>query len=158
MSSGIEDGERLPLVYRVLGRIESVGNRLPHPATLFVILSVLVLIISAVTAGLGISVVHPGDGKEVKAVSLLTVEGLHRILTSLVTNFTGFAPLGTVLVALLGIAVAEASGLISAVLRLVVLKAPKNLLTFVVVFAGVLSNVASDVGYVVVIPLGAMIF
>src|ERR671916_587045 len=71
---------------------------------------------------------------------------------------TGFAPLGTVLVAILGIAVAEGSGLISAVLRAVVLSAPRRLLTFVVVFAGVMSHMASDVGYVLVIPLGAMFF
>ena len=150
--------EKLPFVYRILGRIEKVGNMLPHPATLFVILAVLTLLLSAVTAYFGVAVTHPGTGKEVKAVSLLTVEGFHRILTQLVTNFTGFAPLGTVLVALLGISVAEASGFISAILRLVVIKAPAKLLTLVVVLAGVVSHVASDVGYVVVIPLGAVIF
>lgn len=149
---------KLPLMYRVLGRIEAVGNMLPHPASLFVILAVLVLVVSAITAYLGVSVVHPGTGEQIKAVSLLNTEGLHRILTSLVSNFTGFAPLGVVLVALLGIAVAEASGLISAVIRMVIIKAPASLLTSVVVFAGILSNVASDVGYVVVIPLGAVIF
>lgn len=158
MSNGEVSGERLPLVYRILGRIERIGNMLPHPATLFVILAALVIVISAITASLGVAVTHPGTGKEVRAVSLLTVEGLHRILTSLVTNFTGFAPLGTVLVALLGISVAEASGFISAILRLAVINAPKKLLTFVVVFAGVVSHIASDVGYVVVIPLGAVIF
>jgi aminobenzoyl-glutamate transport protein len=145
-------------VNRFLGFIEKAGNILPHPATLFVILALVVVILSAVTAGMGVSVVHPGTKETVSAVSLLNVPGLHRILTSLVTNFTGFAPLGTVLVAMLGIAVAEGSGLISAVLRAVVLSAPQKLLTMVVVFAGVVSHVASDVGYVVVIPLGAMIF
>ncbi len=143
---------------RFLSAIERAGNILPHPATLFVILAFFVLILSAITAAMGISVVHPGTKETVHAVSLLNVAGLHRILTSLVTNFTGFAPLGTVLVAMLGIAVAEGSGLISAVLRAVVLSAPRRLLTFVVVFAGVMSHMASDVGYVLVIPLGAMIF
>ncbi len=143
---------------RFLGFIEKAGNILPHPATLFVILAFFVIILSAITAGLGVSVIHPGTKEIVRAESLLTVPGLHRILTSLVTNFTGFAPLGTVLVAMLGIAVAEGSGLISAALRAVVLSAPRRLLTFVVVFAGVMSHMASDVGYVLVIPLGAMIF
>ncbi|MBC7909171.1 MAG: AbgT family transporter [Pyrinomonadaceae bacterium] len=143
---------------RFLSFIEKAGNILPHPATLFVILALFVVVLSAITAGLGVSVIHPGTQKVVYAESLLTVAGLHRILTSLVTNFTGFAPLGTVLVAMLGIAVAEGSGLISAVLRAVVLSAPRKLLTFVVVFAGVMSHMASDVGYVLVIPLGAMIF
>lgn len=143
---------------RFLSIIEKAGNILPHPATLFVILALFVIVLSAITAGMGVSVIHPGTKEVVKAESLLTVAGLHRILTSLVTNFTGFAPLGTVLVAMLGIAVAEGSGLISAVLRAVVLSAPRKLLTFVVVFAGVMSHMASDVGYVLVIPLGAMIF
>ncbi|HEX6278841.1 MAG TPA: AbgT family transporter [Pyrinomonadaceae bacterium] len=149
---------RLPLVYRILGRIELIGNKLPHPAVLFVILAILVILLSAITTFYGISVIHPGTGEEIKSVSLLNQEGLHRILTNLVANFTGFAPLGVVLVAILGISVAEASGFISAILRLVVIKAPAKLLTAVVVFAGVISNIASDVGYVVVVPLGAVIF
>ncbi|HYN85257.1 MAG TPA: AbgT family transporter [Pyrinomonadaceae bacterium] len=143
---------------RFLSFIERAGNILPHPATLFIILALFVVVLSAITSAAGVSVVHPGTKEVIKAESLLTVAGLHRILTSLVTNFTGFAPLGTVLVAMLGIAVAEGSGLISAVLRAAVLSAPRRLLTMVVVFAGVLSHIASDVGYVLVIPLGAMIF
>lgn len=149
---------KMPLVYRVLGRIEALGNKLPHPAILFVILAVLVVILSAITTYYGTSVLHPGTGEEIRSISLLNKEGLHRILTSLVANFTGFAPLGVVVVAILGISVAEASGFISAIIRLVVIKAPAKFLTAVVVFAGVVSNVASDVGYVVVIPLGAVIF
>ena len=156
--SGIKAPAKNSFLNRFLGFIEKAGNILPHPATLFVILAVFVLILSAITAGMGVSVIHPGTKEVIRAESLLTVAGLHRILTSLVTNFTGFAPLGTVLVAMLGIAVAEGSGLISAVLRAVVLSAPRRLLTFVVVFAGVMSHMASDVGYVLVIPLGAMIF
>jgi aminobenzoyl-glutamate transport protein len=85
-------------------------------------------------------------------------EGLHKILTMMVKNFTGFAPLGTVLVAMLGIGIAESSGLIGTGLRLLVLKAPERLLTFVLVFSGVLSNMASEVGYVLLVPLGAIIF
>lgn len=149
---------KLPIFYRILGRIEAIGNKLPHPATLFVILAVFVLVLSAITTYFGASVIHPGTGEEIKSISLLNRDGLHRILTNLVTNFTGFAPLGVVLVALLGVSVAEASGLVSAILRLVVTKAPAKLLTLVVTFAGVASHIASDVGYVVVIPLGAVIF
>ena len=80
---------KLPLVYRILGRIEALGNKLPHPATLFVILAVLVLVLSGVAAYFNASVTHPGTGEQIKAVSLLNTEGLHRILTNLVTNFTG---------------------------------------------------------------------
>jgi len=94
----------------------------------------------------------------IKPVNLFSIDGIHYILTSLVVNFTSFAPLGTVLVALLGIGVAEGSGLMGTALRLIVLKAPKKILTFVIVFSGVMSNAASEVGYVLLIPLAAIIF
>lgn len=147
-----------PFLHRALNAVERAGNFIPNPAILFVILAAIVVVASAVVSTANITVSHPATGETIRVVNLLTVEGLHRILTSMVTNFTGFAPLGTVLVALLGIAVAEASGLISTVLRLLVLSSPKKLLTSVVVFAGVMSHTASDIGYVLLIPLSAMIF
>lgn len=149
---------RPSLVDRFLGIIERTGNALPHPATLFLIAALLVLVLSAIVGAFDVTVVHPGTKKTVAVVSLLTVEGLHRILTSLVTNFTSFAPLGTVLVAMLGIAVAEGSGLIGAALKLLVLSAPKKVLTFAIVFAGIMSNTGGEVGYVLLLPLSAMIF
>ena len=141
-----------------LGTVERVGNRLPHPATLFAILAVVIVIASGIASKLGLEVIHPGTSELVRPVSLLSVEGLHRILTEMVSNFTGFAPLGVVLVAMLGIGVMEASGLIAAALRLLVLSAPRRLLTFVIVLAGVLSNTASEIGYVLLVPLGGIIF
>jgi len=143
---------------RFLSVVERVGNALPHPATLFASLSLLVILLSALASWAQLEAVHPGTGKLIQPVSLLSVAGLHRILTEMVKNFTSFAPLGTVLVALLGIGVAEGSGLIGAVLRLLVLSAPRRMLTFVIVFAGVLSNAASEVGYVLLVPLAAVIF
>lgn len=143
---------------RMLDAVERAGNLLPHPATLFLVLSLLVVVLSAMASAAGLQVTHPGTGEPVRAVNLLSVDGLHRILTGMITNFTGFAPLGTVLVALLGISVAETSGLINAALRSVVLAAPRRLLTLVVVASGVLSHLASDVGYVLLIPLSATIF
>ena len=149
---------------RFLGLIERVGNALPHPATLFLLLALLVLLLSEVASWVDLVAAHPGktnpDGSPVliTVVSLLSRDGLHRILDNLVTNFTGFAPLGTVLVAMLGIGIAESSGLIGTALRCLVLKAPRRLLTMVVVFAGVLSNTASEVGYVLLVPMAAMIF
>lgn len=141
-----------------LSTIERVGNALPHPATLFAILAVVIVVVSALAASAGLEVIHPGTGEIVRPVSLMTVDGLHRILTQMVTNFTGFAPLGVVLVAMLGIGVMEASGLIGTGLRLLVLSAPPRLLTFVIVLAGVLSNTASEIGYVLLVPLGGIIF
>ena len=143
---------------RFLTIIEKVGNALPHPATLFALFALGVVIISGIASLFNIEVIHPGTGETIRPVSLLSIEGLHRILTSMVTNFTGFAPLGTVLVAMLGIGIAEGSGLIGSSLRLLVIKAPKKLLTFAIVFTGVLSNTASEVGYVLLVPLAAVIF
>lgn len=141
-----------------LSSIERVGNALPHPATIFAILSFTIVIVSGLATAIGLEATHPGTGETVQPVSLLTLQGFHRILTEMVGNFTGFAPLGTVLVAMLGIGVMEASGLIAAALRLLVLSAPSRLLTFVIVFAGVLSNTASEIGYVLLVPLGGLIF
>ncbi len=143
---------------RFLKVIEKAGNALPHPVSIFAILAASVIVLSAVGSWLNLTVIHPGTGKTISVVNLLSIEGLHRILTGTVTNFTGFAPLGTVLVAMIGIGIAEYSGLISALMRMLVLSAPKNLLTAVVVFAGIMSNVASEIGYVLLVPLAAMIF
>ena len=143
---------------RFLDVIERVGNALPDPTTLFALSALAVIVLSGIAAQFDLSVAHPTTGEIIHPVSLLSVEGLHRILTQLVTNFTSFAPLGTVLVALIGIGVAEVSGLIGAVMRLLVLKSPRVLLTPVVVFCGVLSNAASEVGYVLLVPLAALIF
>ena len=150
----------------VLGRIEKIGNILPHPTTLFVILCAVIMIISHIAYKLGVEVNYQGiDVKTnelkdltVGVVSLLTPDGIRYMFTSAIKNFTGFAPLGTVLVALLGVGVAEGSGLISTLLRKLVTSTPKKFVTVVVVFAGVMSSIASDAGYVVLIPLGAVIF
>lgn len=151
---------------RFLKGVEWLGNLLPHPAILFVWMSVILLVLSAVMSYFGVSVVDPrpegakgrsADGM-IYVTNLLNSEGLAKILENLVSNFTGFVPLGTVLVALLGVGIAERSGMISAALRGLVMNAPKKLVTLVVVFAGIMSNTAAELGYVVLIPLAAMIF
>jgi aminobenzoyl-glutamate transport protein len=145
-------------VYKFLAIIERVGNALPHPATLFAIFALAIVLLSWVFSLFDISVIHPGTQKTITPFSLISIEGLHLMLTKMVVNFTAFAPLGTVLVALLGIGIAEGSGLIGTGLRLVVISSPPRLLTFVIVFAGVISNTASEVGYVLLVPLAAIIF
>ncbi|MAL04081.1 MAG: aminobenzoyl-glutamate transporter, partial [Arenimonas sp.] len=146
------------LMDRFLTIVERGGNALPHPATLFALLALAVVVMSWLASMAGLSVAHPSTGEIVTPVNLMSIEGLHRMLTGAVTNFTGFAPLGVVLVALIGIGVAEHSGLIGASLRMLVLAAPRFLLTPVLVFAGVMSNMASEIGYVLLVPLGALIF
>jgi aminobenzoyl-glutamate transport protein len=153
-----EEAAKQSFINTFLSIIEKVGNALPHPATLFAIFAFGVIILSGIADLFHIEVTHPGTGEIIKPFSLLSIEGLHMILTKMVVNFTSFAPLGTVLVALLGIGIAEGSGLIATSLRLLVIKAPKKLLTFVIVFTGVLSNTASEVGYVLLVPLAAVIF
>jgi aminobenzoyl-glutamate transport protein len=143
---------------RVLGFIERAGNRLPNPATLFFLFAAAVVGISAVAERVNLSAVHPVSGDTISAISLLNVRGLHRILTTTVSNFTGFAPLGTVLVAMLGIAVAEGAGLVSAALRVVLIRRPPWLLTASVILAGLLAHVGGDVGFVLVIPLAGVAF
>ncbi|WP_097027825.1 AbgT family transporter [Clostridium peptidivorans] len=146
--------------------VERVGNKLPHPAAIFVILIFAIIIISDLCARAGVSVqfnmVDKTNGgtklTDIKAVSLLTADGIRYMFTSAVNNFTSFAPLGTVLVAMLGVGLAEETGLIQAVLRKAVLSTPKSLVTVIVVLLGVMSNIASDAGYVVLIPLGAIVF
>ncbi len=142
----------------VLNFVEKTGNALPHPVTLFAIAALLVLIFSYIGHLAGWSVIHPGTKETITVNNLLTIEGLHRIMTEMVPNFTGFAPLGIVLVAMLGIGVAEYSGLINSSIKMVVLYSPKKLLTFTIVFAGIMSNIASDAGYVLLIPLAGIIF
>ncbi|WP_246840558.1 AbgT family transporter [Lacimicrobium sp. SS2-24] len=151
---------------RFLATVEWAGNLLPHPITLFASFALFIVLLSGVLGYFDISVMDPRpenaagrapDGV-IYVVSLLSAEGLARIVTGLVTNFTGFAPLGTVLVALLGVSIAEHSGLLSAAMRGLVMNASRRMVTVTVVFAGILSNTASELGYVVLIPLAAMIF
>ncbi len=143
---------------RWLQWVERFGNALPHPTLLFVWLCLLLMPLTAILSALDIQVTHPASGDVVQIRSLLSADGIRYQLTSLVTNFTGFAPLGVVLVAMLGIGIAERSGLLGACLQALVRRTPAALLTPVVALAGVLSSIAVDSGYVVLIPLAGLLF
>ncbi len=139
--------------------VERVGNRLPDPATLFVLGCLLVFLGSGLAAWSGWSVPHPSKpGETVSAVSLMSSEGIRWIWLNAVRNFLDFHPLGVVLVAMLGIGVAERTGLFAAILKLVVLATPEKLLTPAVIFAGVNASAAADAGYVVLPPLVAGVY
>ena len=152
------------LYSRWLNGIETIGNRLPHPIALFAIFTLAVALISAICSMLGVSatgeLIVDGELKEttVSVVSLLSKEGITYMLKNVVTNFTSYAPLGVVLVAMLGVGIAEQSGLINTLLKSAVKVTPAKLITPMIVFLGVISNIATDAGYVILIPLGAMIF
>ncbi len=143
---------------RFLNFIERVGNALPHPATLFLLLAVGVVLLSGIIEAMGLAVKHPVTGAEVRAVSLLNLEGFQRMLAGVLPNFINFAPLGTVLLCMIGLALVETSGLMGAVLRLLAMSAHPRILSAVVVFAGVMSHSGGDIGYVLFIPLGAALF
>ncbi len=158
MTAGRPATPRRTALAHALDAIERIGNALPNPATLFLIMAAIVLIASAVTASLGVTVPHPKDGSPISAVNLLSREGVRRMFTEAVRNFTGFAPLGTVLVAMFGIGVAEATGLIGVAMRAFVMSVPRGLLTAAVVFTGVNANQAADAGIIILPPLGALLF
>jgi aminobenzoyl-glutamate transport protein len=142
-----------------LAAIERLGNRLPDPTTLFLIGALLVAAASWLAAMFGWSVDKPGgEGAVITAQSLLSRDGIWWALSHLVTNFTGFAPLGVVLVGMLGIGVAEHSGLIAALLRRLSASASPRLLTPIVVFLGIMSSLGLDVGYVVLPPIAAALY
>jgi len=141
-----------------LDYIEIVGNKLPHPATLFALLALLVVLVSWLTAYINYQAIHPVSGEVISVNNLLSGDGFRWIYTNIITNFVLFPPLGYVLVVMVGIGVAEGSGLFNVMIRALVLGAPKRLITAAVVTAGILSHLASEAGYVLLIPLGAMIF
>lgn len=144
--------------FNLLGYVEKVGNALPHPAALFGIFALTTLLLSFIGYHLGWSGINPGNGDTVKIINLISREGLHKILLEMVDSYTGFAPLGIVMVAMLGIGIAESSGLIRSAINLLLIKAPKYLITFFIVLTGILSNIASDLGYILIIPLSGVIF
>lgn len=146
------------LFQRFLDVVEKVGNKLPDPFVLFVGLAVLMIIVSWIFSLFNASVVHPGTGEELPIKNLISGEGLQFILTSMLENFTGFAPLGLVLTMMLGIGLTEKVGLLDYAVRKTILKSPPVLLTYTVVFVGILGNLASDAATVLIPPLAALVF
>ncbi|MGK4595927.1 AbgT family transporter [Amycolatopsis sp. w19] len=146
------------LLLRALDGVERLGNKLPHPFWLFVILSAVLALASWALSAAGVSAVNPATGKTVEAKNLLSADGVRMMVTDAVKSYTSFPPLGTILVVMLGVAVAERSGLLAAVLRSGVSKVSPRWVTFALAFTGMVSHVASDAAYVVLIPLGALAF
>ncbi len=143
---------------RALNTIEVIGNKLPDPAVLFALLMVIVWGLSWLFSGMTFTEIDPRSGQQVQIVNLLSGAALTQFASNIVTTFVNFPPLGVVLVAMLGLGVAEYTGFINAGLRSILAVTPKMLLTPVLIAVGVLSHVAVDAGYVLVIPLGAVIF
>ncbi|MBT8061960.1 MAG: AbgT family transporter, partial [Gammaproteobacteria bacterium] len=141
-----------------LGTVERIGNKLPDPAMLFVGLLFIVWILSWLLSYVTFDLVDPRTGEALVVKNLLAPSAITEFLSVLVTNFTHFHPVGVVLVAMLGIGVAEHTGFINAAIRSLLNVTPKSLLTPMVILVGIVSHSAVDAGYVLVIPLGGVIF
>lgn len=150
--------EKNSLMMRIFKWVEVAGNKLPHPFTMFLWLIGIVVVLSAILGAMGVTVMHPIKGEPVAIKSLLTKDGIQYILLNLVKNFSGFAPLGLVLSMMLGIGLAEQSGLMDAFMKRFILGAPEKMLIFVVFMIGICGNIASDAAAVIVPGLAGAIF
>ena len=146
------------LVGKLLGHVERIGNKLPDPAILFLVSIFIVWVLSALMASIEFTEINPRDGMPIRVQNLVTGTALTTFLSKMVGIFTSFAPLGVVLVAMLGVGVADGSGYIHTAIKMMLKKTPGFLLTPVVIFVGIVSHSAIDAGYVLVIPLGGIIF
>jgi aminobenzoyl-glutamate transport protein len=146
------------LVNRMLGSIERIGNKLPDPSMLFLISMVIVWILSALLAGVSFSDIDPRTGDPIQVNNMLAGDALATFLSNMVTIFTSFAPLGVVLVAMLGVGVADEAGFFNTGIKIMLNRTAKSMLTPMVILVGLFSHSAVDAGYVLVIPLGGIIF
>lgn len=166
----VEPEAKVGLAGRLLNAVEWAGNKLPDPVTLFVIGALLVPVLSQVVYELGweVELVAPsevdgevileGTGETLRAMPMLTWDSLYGMSATLIDNFLEFPPLGIVLVGMLGIGVAERSGLIGALMKALMVVTPKQLLTPAMIFVGVMSSAGSDAGYVVLPPIAALLY
>lgn len=151
---------------RILDVVERTGNKVPHPAIIFLSLMVMVIVLSHVLHMAGASVtqqvIDPATDQvqtsTVAARSLLTTEGIRFIYTSVIPNFMGFTAVGLIIVAMIGVGVAESSGLIQALIRKLVAVSPGWAIGYILVFVGIVSSIAADAGYLVLIPLAGSAF
>jgi aminobenzoyl-glutamate transport protein len=142
----------------ILAWIENMGNKLPHPFWIFLWICIFIVMLSGITSFFGVSAVDPGSGRLVQAQNLISGEGLRRFIEEMVSNFAQFAPFGLVLVMLMGVSIAERSGLLTIVLRTVAFSVPKQVVLPVIFIIGACGNIGSDAGIVIVPPIAALIF
>lgn len=142
----------------LLGWVEKMGNKLPHPFWMFVWICIIVVVLSAITSYFGVSATDPGTGEDVVAQNLISGDGLRRFLQEMVTNFAHFAPFGLVLVMLMGVSIAEQSGLLAVALRSIAFAVPRQIVLPVIFIIGACGNIGSDAGIVIVPPIAALIF
>ena len=190
---GAEKDSEGGVLQKTLDFIERVGNKVPHPAIMFLALCIGVIVLSQLLAWAGVGATYqvvtpspaavppygiggsslPGEllpaagaaphdyhvvTETVKIQGLLTVDGIRYLFTSFVSNFMGFTAMGIILIVMIGVGVAERSRLIASLIRKLVAASSQSALTYIIVFLGIVSSIASDAGYLVLIPLGAAAF
>ena len=153
-----ETKQKKGMLDRMLDAIERVGNKLPDPITMFLGLAVIVVVISWILSMLGVAVVNPANGETVTVTNLMSVFGIQYLWNNVITNFSGFAPMGMVLVAVIGSSVAEKSGFLVALMRKFLGGAKGWIVTMVVMFLGINLNIAGDAGFIILPPLAAILF
>ncbi len=151
---------------KVLDVVEKVGNKVPHPVVIFLILIAAVIVLSHLFYLMGVAITyqvinpdtHKLDTVTTAARSLLTADGIRFMFTGVVSNFMGFQAVGVIIVAMIGVGVAEEAGLVKALIRKLVIISPPWALAWILTFVGIISSIAADAGYLVLIPLAGAAF
>ena len=151
---------------KFLDVVEKVGNKVPHPAVIFLILIAIVIVLSQILHMLGTSIsyqvlnpeTHKLETATTPAKSLLTADGIRFMYERLIPNFMSFTAVGLMIVAMVGAGVAEEAGLVKALIRKLVLVSPPWALTYIMAYVGIMSSIAADAGYLVLIPLAGAAF
>ncbi len=143
---------------RFLNAVERSGNKMCDPVTLFLVLCLITVVVSALLSSSGALAVHPGTGAEVTIVNLLSKAELQHMLGSIISNFQAFPSLGLVIVVMMGAGLADKTGLMTAFIKNSVMRAPKNLVTAIIVFLGINAVAVGDAGFVMLPPLAAVVF
>jgi aminobenzoyl-glutamate transport protein len=149
---------RMTLPYRTIAAIERFGNKLPQPFWLFWILAVVLGVVSLALSLADVSVTLPDSTTVVSVKNLFSLDGIAFAGSSALTNFADFPPLTIIIVMLLGVSIAERSGLLEALLRLTVIRLPRQWVTFALAFSGMIAHIMGDSAYLVMIPLGALAY
>lgn len=150
--------EKTGILDRWMNAIERVGNKLPDPTTLFILLSLIVVVVSGICSAFGLKAVHPGTGETLEVVNLLSKDGFRMMWSKAVSNFSGFAPLGMVLVAVIGSSAAEKSGFLVALMQKTMAGVKPAMVTFAIIFIGINANLAGDAGFIIMPSLAAIIY
>jgi len=158
MSTTIDAQEKLPVLIRVLNSIEKVGNKLPHPFWLFWLLAAILAVASAILSWMNVGVIDPETGELDTVKNLFSGEGIAMMVNNGLDAYAAFPPLITIMVVIMGVALAERTGLLSTVMKVSVARVPASLIVFVVAFMGTVSHIASAAAYVILVPIGGMVF